>query len=216
MPADDAVLRTLIGPPLGESFRTLGVAPERVDHAVEVYRRHYAEGGVTQAVLYDGIAELLHSLHRRGVRLGVATAKRVDFARLMLERLGVADLFDAIAGASLDLRITAKYDIMASVLDHWGDPDPKGVWMVGDRHYDMVAARAHEVTAVGALWGFGSERELTEAGAHWLATRPLDLLDDELLDVGSPVCLVEEVCDVSGRVLDAVHPTSSPGPTPVA
>ena len=104
MPADDAVLRTLIGPPLGESFRTLGVAPERVDHAVEVYRRHYAEGGVTQAVLYDGIAELLHSLHRRGVRLGVATAKRVDFARLMLERLGVADLFDAIAGASLDLR----------------------------------------------------------------------------------------------------------------
>jgi phosphoglycolate phosphatase len=169
-------LRRLIGPPLGESFRLLGVAPSDIDDVVELYRDFYAQRGVYEAQLYDGVATTLEALHAQGVHLGVATAKRVDFARQMLESLGVGHLFDAINGASLDLLVTSKFDIMTPVLDGWKIEDGLDVWMVGDRHYDMVAARAHGLSAVGATWGFGSASELREAGAHWLIARPSDLL----------------------------------------
>jgi phosphoglycolate phosphatase len=144
--------------------------------------------------------------------LGVATAKRVDFARQMLTTLGVADLFDEIAGASVDLSVTSKFDIMSVVMDSWSFGHDLDVWMVGDRHFDMVAARAHDVCAVGALWGFGSAEELRDAGAHWLLERPQDLLEPER-GPGSPVCMLDEVCDVCGRILGAAHPTSCPGPS---
>jgi phosphoglycolate phosphatase len=207
LPGDEEVLRHLIGPPLGESFRFLGVEEERIDEVVEIYRGFYAERGVHESQLYDGVATTLAQLSQQGVRLGVATAKRVDFARQMLTTLGVADLFDEIAGASVDLRVTSKFDVMSIVMDTWSFDHGLDVWMVGDRYFDMMAARAHDVRAVGALWGFGSAEELRDAGAHWLLARPRDLLDHES-DAGSPVCLIDEVCDVCGHIVGAAHPTS--------
>ncbi len=201
------VLRQLIGPPLGDSFRILGVEEGEVDRVVALYREYYAQHGVFAARLYDGVVECLGELAERGVRLGVATAKRVDFAQQMLSALGVANRFDQIAGASVDLRVTTKYDIMAQVLQHWDLGAARDVWMVGDRHYDMAAARRHDVSAVGALWGFGSADELTTAGAHWLVTRPQRLLDDHEQG-GSAVCYRDEVCDVCGAVMDRSHATT--------
>ena len=173
------MLRHLIGPPLGESFRLLGVEEEKIDEVVAIYRDFYAERGVHEAVLYDGIEQTLTQLSNLGVRLGVATAKRVDFARQMLTTLGIAERFDVIAGASVDLRMTSKFDIMTVVMDTWTFAHGRDLWMVGDRHYDMVAARAHDVCAVGALWGFGSAEELRDAGASWLVAHPEGLLNDE-------------------------------------
>jgi phosphoglycolate phosphatase len=212
MAGDEEVLRHLIGPPLGESFRFLGVEEERIDEVVEIYRGFYAERGVHESQLYHGVATTLTQLTQQGVRLGVATAKRVDFARQMLTTLGIAELFDEIAGASVDLRVTSKFDIMSVVMDAWGFGHGLDVWMVGDRHFDMVAARAHHVRAVGALWGFGSAKELREAGAHWLLERPQDLLEPES-DTGSPVCMLDEVCEVCGHILGSAHPTTCPGPS---
>ena len=205
--ADEEQLRRLIGPPLGDSFRSLGVDEPEIDRVVEIYRAFYAERGVLDAALYEGIASTLSALVDEGVRVAVATAKRVDFAHQMLENLGVAQHFDLIAGASLDLRITEKYEIMSEVVAHWDSPDPTGVWMVGDRHYDMVAARAHGVAAVGVRWGFGDDEELTGAGADWLISAPMELLD-ESAQGGSLACLLDEVCEVCGAVMDASHPSN--------
>jgi len=202
--ATDELLRRLIGPPLGESFRHLGVADEDVDHVVDVYREFYAERGVHEARLYDDVATTLEALSSEGVHLGVATAKRIDFARQMLGSLGVKHFFDDIAGASVDLRITSKFDIMSQMLSGWGVGESPDVWMVGDRHFDMVAAGAHGVSAVGALWGFGSADELRGAGAHWLIARPPELLGDET-EGGSPACLLDEVCEVCGKIDDSSH-----------
>lgn len=207
MQRSDESLRPLIGPPLKESFRMLGVAPERLDEVVEIYRDFYAERGVHEVTLYAGITDVLERMTNAGVRLSVATAKRVDFARQMLQNLGVDAFFDEISGASLDLQVTSKFDIMSRVLDAWALEHRENVWMVGDRHFDMIAARAHGVSAVGALWGFGSATELREGGAQWLARTPADLLEREL-DAGSPVCLLEEVCEECGRVRDQSHDAS--------
>jgi len=47
--------------------------------------------------------------------------------------------------------------------------------MIGDRAVDVRGARANSVRSVGVLWGYGSERELVEAGADRLCVAPAEL-----------------------------------------
>jgi phosphoglycolate phosphatase len=47
--------------------------------------------------------------------------------------------------------------------------------MVGDRHYDIAGAQQNGMGAIGVTWGFGTEEELTEAGANELCNKPSDL-----------------------------------------
>jgi phosphoglycolate phosphatase len=39
----------------------------------------------------------------------------------------------------------------------------------------VIGARAHGLTAVGVLWGYGSREELTAAGADVLVDTPAEL-----------------------------------------
>lgn len=173
----DEELRQLIGPPLAESFERLGIATPEIPEVVESYRAHYGEYGVDQSRLYDGIDEVLEALRVEGVRLAVATAKRVDFAVRMLANLEVLELFEVVCGASLDGVRNTKGEIVDDALRQL-NPSPldKG-WLVGDRREDVVAALGHSLTAVGVLWGYGSTEELADGGANLLISSPLDLLD---------------------------------------
>jgi phosphoglycolate phosphatase len=47
--------------------------------------------------------------------------------------------------------------------------------MVGDRSFDVEAARAHGLLAIGVTWGIGSAAELTAAGADVLIGAPGEL-----------------------------------------
>jgi len=169
-------LRNLIGPPLWHSFALLGVADDALDDAVQRYRAYYEHEGVLAATLYPDMATVLHTLRERGVHLAVATAKRVDFAVTMLTHLGVADLFDRIAGADVGLRQSDKYEIMTDAMAAWPAIDPATCWMVGDRRYDVEGARRHGVQAVGVTWGFGDTAELIDAGATAIVGEPHELL----------------------------------------
>jgi len=49
--------------------------------------------------------------------------------------------------------------------------------MVGDRSFDMIAARAHGLRAVGVAWGIGSREELLDAGADVIVETPAEIAD---------------------------------------
>jgi phosphoglycolate phosphatase-like HAD superfamily hydrolase len=206
----DDELRSLIGPPLGESFSALGIAEHDLERVVARYRDFYAETGVHASRLYEGMATTLDLLAAAGVRMGVATAKRVDFADGMLRSLGVRDYFEVVVGASVDGTLTSKVDIVAEVLAYFQPGEPREVWMVGDRAQDVGAARAHGLVAIGVLWGYGTRSELAASGAEHFVTSPFELLElGECDDVGDPVCWAHLLCQNCGAVLDDGHdPTS--------
>lgn len=173
--AEDERLRALIGPPLDDSFRELGFAGSELGDAMDRYRELYDRVGVALARPYDGVVEVLSALVGRGVSLALATAKRVDFAERMLRDFGVRHLFSAVAGASRDNSLVSKVAIVAEVRAVF-EARGAAAWMVGDRRHDVEAARAHGLTPVGVLWGYGSRDELVGAGASWLVDRPEELL----------------------------------------
>jgi phosphoglycolate phosphatase len=122
------------------------------------------------------VAEVVAALARRRP-LAVATAKPVEFAGPILERLGLAGLFRAVAGPPLAAPAgEPKARIVARALEALGLSDGAKAALVGDRHHDVEAGRALGLATVGVLWGSGSAQELSAAGAGFLARTPSDLL----------------------------------------
>jgi phosphoglycolate phosphatase len=47
--------------------------------------------------------------------------------------------------------------------------------MIGDREFDVLAAKRNGIRTVGVTWGYGSNAELQAAGAAALCDAPSDL-----------------------------------------
>lgn len=171
---DEADLHWTIGPPLRVSFPELGVPTQRIDDALAAYRERYRSGAMFDASVYDGIPAVLTDLAARGHRLLVATSKPHVFARPILERFGLDHHFAAIHGAELDGRNDDKAHLIASMIEAHRLA-PTNAVMIGDRRFDVLGARANEMSAIGVLWGYGSQQELAAAGAHALAMAPADI-----------------------------------------
>jgi phosphoglycolate phosphatase len=197
----DEELRNLIGPPLEDSFRVLGIDERTLGTVVDRYRNIYGRFGVQRARLYEGMGATLHELHESGVRMGVATAKRVDFAHEMLEALGVAPFFQTIAGVSFDDSLTTKKQVVNEVLQFFQPPRRRRVWMVGDREQDVLASIFHGIVPIGVLWGYGSRDELDRSGAEYIIDDPRDLLELGVdTSAGESACFANLVCLGCGAV----------------
>lgn len=166
-------LTAAIGPPLRTTFSAL-VGPERAEEAVAHYRQYYADGAMFDCIVYPGVPAALAQLVREGHRLIVVTAKPHVFARPIVAHLGLDADIAAVYGPELDGTHDNKADLLAHVLaaEKIG---PRRAVMVGDRRFDMLAAKANSVAALGVAWGYGSRDELEEAGARIICDAPGDL-----------------------------------------
>ena len=178
-PREAHELRSLIGPPTYSAFSALlGASPDspEVSAVVTTYRAHYDAVYLTQTRVFDGIPEMLAELSRHQA-LAVATSKSRDFAQPLLDELQLAQYFTVVAAADPFTDEDDKSAIVEQALAALGESSGA---MVGDRSFDMVAARAHGLRAVGVSWGIGADEELRAAGAEAIAATPAQLL--ELLD----------------------------------
>jgi phosphoglycolate phosphatase len=170
----EADLHRFIGPPLPLAFADLlgePVESEAVAGCIASYRERYATASLTDTVVTPGIADTLSRL-AEDHRLGVATSKPRAFAEPLLEALGVRDHFAIVAGPELGTALEDKTTTVAAALRALGAT--RGA-MVGDTAFDMVAAHAHGLRAVGVTWGIGSAEELLAAGADVLVSEPAAL-----------------------------------------
>ena len=169
-PPPASELTWAIGPPLRATFgRLLGEA--RAEEALSHYRRFYAEGAMYDAEVYAGIPDALAALTLKGYRLLVVTAKPHVFARPIVEHMGLGSHIAAVYGPELDGTHDDKADLMAHALRSEGLAPPTCV-MVGDRRFDIVAAHANGVRAVGVTWGYGHRSELDGSGADAVCEAP--------------------------------------------
>jgi phosphoglycolate phosphatase len=170
-----SALRALIGPPTFSAFSELLGRPAddpRVAEVVATYRAHYEAAYLTQTKVFDGVPAMLEELSRHEA-LAVATSKSSDFAQPLLDALGLAPFFTVVAAADPRTSADDKSAIVARALAALGESSAA---MVGDRSFDMLAARSHALRAIGVGWGIGTPEELFEAGAEVIAATPAQLL----------------------------------------
>jgi phosphoglycolate phosphatase len=165
-------LHHYLGPPLHSTFQTLVSEPLLVQPCVDSYRARYRAKAAGETSVFPGVRELLGELAAR-MPLIVATSKPRALAEPLLDALGLRPCFLAVVGPELDSEAEHKEITVGRAL-HELAGGSRAV-MVGDREHDVLAAHAHEIPAIGVLWGIGSERELRDAGADALADTPATL-----------------------------------------
>jgi phosphoglycolate phosphatase len=171
-PLDLAQLAIHVGPPLDQAFRSITgeKSPAAATAFVAKYRERYGEVGYSENVLYPGIPEALAGLDAAGVRLGVCTSKRVDFAEQILEMFGLRSLFGFVSGGEIGIE---KWQQVESLLGQ-GVIDAS-TYMVGDRGVDLMAAHRNGMPSAGVLWGYGARVELEAERPRYLLSAPGEL-----------------------------------------
>jgi phosphoglycolate phosphatase len=103
----------------------------------------------------------------------IATSKPRALAEPLTEALDLRRFFLAVIGPEL----ASENEQKALTVERAIQALPAGARpvMVGDRRHDIIAAHAHELPAIGVLWGIGSEDELRAAGADILVREPAQL-----------------------------------------
>jgi phosphoglycolate phosphatase len=171
-PAED--LTWCIGPPAQHNFEVLLGPGADLDAAVALYREHFAETGMYEAELYDGVGEMLMDLRDTGAGLWIATSKPHVFASQMVEHFGIAAWVDGVFGSELDGRNADKTDLLAHALAETG-VEPENAVMIGDRRFDVHGARNNGIMSLAALWGYADPDELSLAEPDRMAGHPLEV-----------------------------------------
>jgi HAD superfamily hydrolase (TIGR01509 family) len=96
--------------------------------------------------------QALETLKDEGTTLGLVTAKRRATVELAFARLPLAHFFDVVVGGDETTRHKPDPAPLELALERL-HAEPERAAYVGDSPYDMQAARAGGLYAVGVTWG---------------------------------------------------------------
>lgn len=168
-------LTYFIGPPLLVTFQEkFGADPATADELVKKYRERYTNKGLLESCLYDGIKELLASLKKENIKLGIASSKPQDYVEALLDHFGIRSYFDVICGVSFTADCESKANIISRCVKELEIPGNE-ILMTGDKSYDIDGAKANLIDSAGVLWGYGSRIEFAQSGARFVAEKPEDI-----------------------------------------
>ena len=163
-------LCTFIGPPLPETFKTqFGFDEQKVAEGVKKYREYFATKGLLENSVYPGIPELLAGLKAAGKKLVVATSKPEEYSIRIIEHFGLAQYFENVCGSLMDESRSKKDEVIAYAIERNHISDKSKNLMIGDRKHDILGAKKIGLKSCGVLFGYGSRKELEEAGADFIS-----------------------------------------------
>jgi len=174
-------LRWCIGPPLHTSFKTLlgdevSAEDDLVKHAMTLYRKRYAEKGINELTVYDGIVDLLDSLNGSGFSVFLATSKPRVYAQEILKNKKLDTYFKTIYGSELDGTRTDKTELIKYIIDSENLAKNSTV-MIGDRKFDLIGAAENQIDSIAITWGYGSQEEFSHENPAHIISSVTELLD---------------------------------------
>lgn len=177
--SDEINIDWIIGPPLKASLaKILNVEADHVlaEQALMGYRERFAVKGLYENHVFEGVAETLAELKRRGYRLFLATAKPTVYAKQILEHFDLAQYFTDIYGSELNGERTNKAELIQYILEQQ-KLQADQCMMVGDREHDIFGARQNGIDTIAVNYGYGGQEELTLAQPKYQIDRFNQLLD---------------------------------------
>lgn len=155
-----------VGPPLRDSFMEYyGFSKEQAEEGVQKYREYYAQKGIFENRVYDGIPGMLADCQAAGKKNILATSKPQCYAEQILEYFDLTRYFHDVQGSSMDGSKVTKADVVRCALEANGIVESERAVMIGDRKYDILGARECGLSGIGVLFGYGGREELEQAKA---------------------------------------------------
>ena len=149
-------LEAFIGPPLKDSFMDFyGFDEEKAEQGIVKYRERFADTGIFENRMYDGIPLLIRKLKGNRKKIAVASSKPTVFVERILEHFEIRQYFDVVVGSELDGTRVKKEEVVEEALRQLYGENPedledkkKRTVMVGDRKFDVDGAKAQGIRSV--------------------------------------------------------------------
>jgi len=126
--------------------------------------------------LYEGMAELLAELERRGIRWGIVTNKPRRFTDPLIRQLGLHTRAACVVSGDTTSRPKPAPDPLQHAATLLGIP-PAACLYVGDDLRDVQGARAAAMPVIAAGWGYlGEQADPRTWGADAVLERPEEIL----------------------------------------
>lgn len=142
------------------------------DRRGEIFERDYLD----RIEPFPQVRGLFEAIKAAGMRILLASSGTSEEVAHHLDLIGCADLVEGKTSADDAGRSKPYPDIFASALARLGDVPPDQAIVVGDSPYDMQAAKALELRAIGVRCGGFTDEVLRAAGCDALYDDPADLL----------------------------------------
>jgi phosphoglycolate phosphatase len=171
-------LNKFIGPPLKDSFkRFYNFDDEKAELGLRKYREYYADKGIYENSLYDGIVEVLDKLKKSNKKIILATSKPEVYAKEILKYFKIDEYFTFVGGADFEETRVSKGDVIKYALKEAQVSDLSKTIMIGDREHDIIGAKENNIKSIGVLYGYGDVIELTQARADHIIKNVDELID---------------------------------------
>jgi pyrophosphatase PpaX len=158
--SDEALMATVGGPGLEAQMLELG-GKEHLEALVTTYRAHN-EPLHDSLEVFTGMDDVLIALKEEGRKLGLVSAKRRSTVELAFAATEIGHLFDVVVGGDEAPRQKPAPDTLLLALERLGASPAEAVY-VGDSPFDMAAAKAGGLGAIGVTWGVHDRSLLADA-----------------------------------------------------
>ena len=139
------------------------------------YNDYYTASNSPKTKLFDGIAETLTELKKRGFMLAVLSNKPQETTDnvndIYLKGLG----FAAVCGQSEKVKCKPDPSGVNYILETL-KVSPENAYFVGDGDTDVMTAKNAGIKCISVLWGNRTKGELEKVGATVFAENPSDIL----------------------------------------
>ena len=145
----------------------------KVMEVLSTFRKYYLIHAMDNTGPYDGIPELLSSLHSKGFKTAIVSNKPDAAVQELYDSL-FKDNVDIAIGERPALRRKPAPDMVLAALEILGSDVNHSIY-VGDSEVDMATARNSNMHCVSVSWGFRDRSFLVEAGAETIIDKPEEL-----------------------------------------
>lgn len=130
---------------------------EFTDQQTVLFEEYYNTNCLKDLEVYEGIAKLVDDL-KDDFTLTVATNANSDFAKKMLNHVGLGQYFSSILGYDSVTNPKPHPEMVHKILDTHNIQNTQAQ-MIGDSHKDIMAASKAGVDSVLVNWGFSNHKE---------------------------------------------------------
>jgi len=157
---EDEKIESLIGYPLDEMYRALGVDEDVVWDFVATYKEHYRKISTQKTELLENAREAIIEASKFAT-LAIVTTKTGRYSKVLMEYFELMHYFEVLVGREDVEHPKPHKEPIITALTRL-NKDDNDIWMIGDTKMDLISATNAGVNSIGVLSGYGTKESLEQ------------------------------------------------------
>ncbi|WP_419766334.1 MAG: HAD family hydrolase [Arcobacter sp.] len=149
---------------------------EEIKKVLKSFIEQYEQNTHNNTFAYEGIYEMLEKTESLNIKKAVLSNKPHKFTLKYMENLFNNFNFHEIHGQKVDIPKKPN-PTMAIQIATKLNTNLEDMIFIGDTSTDIKTAKNANMKSIGVAWGFRPIEELKEAGADFIAHKPMDIVE---------------------------------------